>query len=268
MACHVGKPEEVRLRNADDYNQLCNNCHEADMISSYVHAVGMVPPQDFLARMPKEFKDAVARGGGKVTCISCHDLTIQCKTERFEQVALNKLFFRGGVYSARTDLCFQCHDAKRYERFNPHDQISDEGVLDTQTCYVCHSVTPNRKTAKSIRDVQFNVMQELTQLCTGCHPWRMHPGGMWAGFAKGSHGEGPNHLVVPPDYVLQRIKEQEQAIGVMMPLDPHSGRIFCATCHNPHERGVQWQPAADKGADGYKRLRKGEFQICNTCHAK
>jgi predicted CXXCH cytochrome family protein len=269
-ACHRGTPGEKDAKLLTrDINGLCNNCHDTVSVHNYIHAVGMEPSAEKRERMPESFRQAVKRGGGVVTCIACHDLPMQCKKERFAEKGLNPRFFRGGPYQARTDLCFNCHNPTHYERLNPHDQISDEGELNTQRCLVCHSVTPNRRDAKSIDDVSFNVTDDLTKLCTGCHPWRPHPGGAWARFAPGSNGEGPNHLVKPPEAILQRLKESVAKWDIVLPLDPSTGRIFCATCHNPHERGVQRHARADRGADGYKRLREtGRMPICTHCHNK
>lgn len=269
IACHVDAQagDNARLRD-EDYNRLCNNCHTADYVNSYIHAVGMQPPEDFMRRMPEGFRQAIERGGNKVTCIACHEMQLQCYVSRFDAGWLNPRFFRGGPYDERTELCFNCHDPKKYERYNPHDQITDEGELDTQRCYVCHSVTPDRKAAKSIADVRFNVLEKLEQLCTGCHPWRNHPGGKWASFGKSAKGNGPNHLTVPPEKIRKRLEAHQKKYDISMPLEPDTGRIFCATCHNPHERGVQYQRQADKGADGVKRLRRGRYEICSACHDK
>jgi predicted CXXCH cytochrome family protein len=269
-ACHRGTPQasDAKLR-ATDINGLCNKCHDTVSVHNYIHAVGMDPSAEKRERMPEMFLQAVGRGGGVVTCIVCHDLPMQCLKERAEEKTNNPRFFRGGPYEARTDLCFNCHNPTHYERLNPHDQISDEGELNTQRCLVCHSVTPNRRGAKSIDDVSFNVSDDLTKLCTGCHPWKAHPGGAWAQYAKNSNKDGPNHLVKPPEAILQRLKESETKKDIVLPLEPSSGRIFCATCHNPHERGVQHYARADRGADGYKRLRKtGEGPFCENCHDK
>lgn len=270
QGCHRGTPGEKDTKLRDkDINRLCNNCHDTISVQNYIHAVGMVPSAEKRARMPENFRQAVKRGGDVVTCIACHDLPMQCKKERFGEKGLNPKFFRGGPYTSRTDLCFNCHDPKHYERLNPHDQISDEGELNTQRCLVCHSVTPNRRQAKSIDDVSFNVTDDLTKLCTGCHPWRPHPGGSWAHYARNSTMEGPNHLVKPPEDILRHIKDSEVKQDVILPLEPATGRVFCATCHNPHERGVQRYARADRGADGYKRLRKtGGLPICFSCHNK
>lgn len=265
IACHTSR-EKAGFDNlrSKDINQLCNNCHEETGIESYIHSVGMEPSPPFQARMPADFKGAVGRGQGTITCISCHDLTLQCKQQHFEKQGTNPRFFRGGPYYSRTDLCFNCHEPDQYQRYNPHDQITDEGELDTERCYVCHSVTPNRRKAKTIDDVRFNVHEKLEQLCTGCHPRRDHPGGAWVRSGK----QGPNHLRVPSEKILKRLKAHEAKHDIILPLEPDTGRIFCATCHNPHERGVQYQHKADKGADGVKRLRRGQFEVCMACHDK
>ena len=264
-ACHgEGEPRRDNLHD-QDANRLCSNCHASDLVEAYIHPVGMVPPEDFLQRMPDGFRQSLARNQGVVSCITCHDLPMQCDQQRTSERAMNPRFFRDGPHASRTDLCFNCHEQQQYERFNPHDQITDEGVLDTTRCYVCHSSLPDREKAQGIDDVEFNVVQELTQLCTGCHPWRNHPGGSWAGF----RGKGPNHLVIPSETVQKQLARQE-ALGkkVTLPLDPVTGKITCATCHNPHERGVQFNPRADLGADGVRRLRQGSQEICFSCHNK
>ncbi len=268
-ACHVGEaagPGEMAPLRKENINELCDNCHNAAVVAEYIHAVGMEPPEDFLERMPEDFLNAVERGGGVVSCITCHDMPLQCKQELFPQREINPLFFRGGPYAERTNLCFQCHDPKDYERYNPHDQITDEGELDTEQCFFCHNVTPNRAQAKSIDDVTFNVAEDLKMLCTGCHPYKPHPGGVWYQPRGNLAGGGPNHLREPPPEIAERMQRMQAKEGTIMPLDKSTGRIFCATCHNPHERGVQYLRKADVGADGYKRLRRGKYEICMTCH--
>ncbi len=262
IACHpqrkVVKP--VTLREADP-NHLCLNCHEQELVEAFIHPTGMAPPDDFLQRMPDQFRSSLQ--DGNVACTTCHDLSIQCDEERFAERKINPFFFRGGPYLTRTRLCYNCHDPKMYERYNPHDQITDEGELRSKQCFYCHNTYPDRSQARSIDDVNFNLAEDLEKLCTGCHPWRPHPGGVWAG---PKAGEGPDHLVLPPEKIKRRMERVARQQGIILPLEPKTGRIFCATCHNPHERGIQYRPEADKGADGFKRLRRGALEICQNCH--
>ncbi len=267
-ACHQGEVEAggavAPLRN-ENINEMCANCHDPSMVAEYIHAVDMSPPDDFMGRMPDEFKKSIEQAGGVVSCVACHDLPIQCLSRGgIAPKRFNPFFFRGGPYNSRTDLCFKCHDPMSYQRKNPHDQITDEGDLNTEACFYCHETTPNRTKSRDIYDVSFNINESLEKLCTGCHPYKPHPGGVWFSSRGSTAGGGANHLVMPPDDFLQQIIKTRKQYDIVIPLEPETGRIFCATCHNPHERGVQYLAPADKGADGYKRLRR--THICSVCH--
>lgn len=263
LSCHRVSPSagDTALRGKD-IDQLCQTCHAALFVNDYHHAFGMKPSAEKRKRMPGPFRQALKRGGGVVTCIVCHDVHMQGKEKRAGEWRDNPLFFRTGPFMKRTDLCFSCHNPEHYEQLNPHDQITDEGGLNKTVCLVCHSIAPNRRNVKSIDDVVFSVTEDLTRLCTGCHVWRPHPAQPlpW-------EPSGPNHLVKPSEEILKQMKATEKRDNVILPLEPASGRIFCATCHNPHERGVQREEKADRGADAKNRLRRAtESIMCMSCH--
>jgi predicted CXXCH cytochrome family protein len=262
QACHAGAPSRANLKLREaDINHLCNNCHAAVSDHSFIHPTGMPVPASMQSRLSKSFQQAVSRGHGKITCITCHDLPMTCVAERARERGLNPLFFRDGPYSNRTELCYRCHDPAAYTRLNPHDQIDADGQLRTATCPVCHDHTPDVQTARSIADVDFTVAGDLSALCTGCHPVQPHPGG----FSFTSSGQ-PDHLRVPSARVAQRRERMQQDNAIALPLDPHTGKVFCGTCHNPHARGVIRVDAAAKGASEKDRLRMP--QMCGNCHDK
>jgi predicted CXXCH cytochrome family protein len=256
-ACHTqaapGK-NSAALRDKDT-NRLCNVCHEAVSPHSYIHTVGQTPDGAMRARMTKSFREAVARAGGTVTCIGCHDLPMQCDSKRAGEKGLNPLFLREGPYRVRTDLCFRCHDASRYERLNPHDQLTDAGELRRESCLVCHRETPDSKTTG--QRLGYNA-DNLSQLCSGCHRHVPHPGG----FSFRGQGQ-PNHLVAPSARVADRMKDSESRHTLALPLDPANGKVYCGTCHNVHEKGLLTGAMA-KGADSKQRLRDPE--LCSKCH--
>ena len=172
------------------------------------------------------------------------------------------MFFRGGPYKSRTDQCYQCHDANGYQRRNAHDQRDDDGQIKKNSCLICHDKFEGLESAKSIKDVGFNVKESLVKICRSCHELKAHPSGNFTFTAKGT----PNHLVVPPENIRSHMLKSEKEHGVVLPLDPNTGRVFCGTCHNPHEKGVIKLQAAAKGADEKKRLRMQN--ICTNCHDK
>jgi hypothetical protein len=114
----------------------------------------------------------------------------------------------------------------------------------------------------SIDEVGFNVKDNLVRICGSCHDLKPHPSGNFTFTSKGV----PNHLVVPPDEIRNKMQQSEKMNAVILPLDPVTGKVFCATCHNPHQRGVIKNEAAAKGADEKNRLRTQN--ICTNCHDK
>jgi predicted CXXCH cytochrome family protein len=264
QACHKGKPTRNNLKlHTSDINTLCNSCHKTISQHSYIHPYGMTPSKKIMKNMPGSFSAAVKRGSGKLTCITCHDLPMTCLPEKKSHKGLNPLFFREGPYKTRTELCYRCHDKSKYQRLNPHDQISEEGVLKEKLCTVCHVSTEKLATAKNIEEVDFNYQGDLSAMCAGCHPVKPHPGGSFSFF---SNKKGPNHLVKPPENILRYKQKMEKKNNIVLPLEPGTGKVFCGTCHNPHEKGVIKVQAAAKGAGSDKRLRMQK--ICINCHDK
>lgn len=264
QACHKEKPKGNNLKlHTSDINTLCNSCHTSVSKHRYIHPFGMKPSKKIMKNMPRSFSKAVKRGGGKLTCITCHDLPMTCLPEKKSKQGLNPLFFREGPYKTRTELCYRCHDKNKYKRLNPHDQISDDGKINMKKCTVCHKSTDKLKTAKNITEVDFNYEGDLSSMCAGCHPVKPHPGGSFSFF---SDKKGPNHLVKPAEDILEYKLKMEEKNNVILPLEPGSGKIFCGTCHNPHEKDVIKVKAAAKGADSKNRLRMQK--LCTNCHNK
>lgn len=131
-------------------------------------------------------------------------------------------------------------------------------------CLICHTINQDMSTANILDDIEFNLKDNLSRLCWGCHPWKPHPGGSF-NFFSGKGGK-PNHLVKPSQDILEHMREKQKENDVVLPLEPGTGKVFCGTCHNPHERGVIKLKQAAKGADSKNRLRTQN--ICENCHDK
>ncbi|UCE89231.1 MAG: hypothetical protein JSW10_13260 [Pseudomonadota bacterium] len=251
----------MKLRDSN-IDRSCRECHESFPDGSYHHPTGVAVPEKMKREMSKPFRASLRREDQKVGCATCHASPIQCLPERAGERAANPMFLRQGPYRLRTGVCFNCHNRDAYQRRNPHDQITKKGKLREETCLICHIETPDLYTAKSIDQVRFNLDNDLSEICMACHPWTPHPGGTLQFFRGGS----PNHLVRPSPAVAQRMKDMQQQSQVSLPLDPTNGKIFCGTCHNPHEKGVVKTPAGARGADAPQRLRVRP--ICTNCHLK
>lgn len=149
---------------------------------------------------------------------------------------------------------------------NPHNQINDEGEVIWSTCLVCHANTPDIKKEKNIKDVRLRFEEDPNKVCRNCHLVIIHPG--TEGVSASMSGfVAPDHLTVPPKEMQSAIRLTLKEITTILPLDPKTGKIICATCHNPHERGLL-SGRADWGGDYGMRLRSAGLDICAYCHRK
>jgi len=261
LACHVNEPDGGGSPLKAQTDQTCFYCHRKEE-HTVIHPVNLAPGKKMLSRMPKEFRQNLDRGK-ETNCLTCHDVLMQCTKKRPSVMRLrNKSFVRGGYYNTRTGICYQCHNKAAYKKLNPHDQVSDKGAVDKDKCLICHKGVP-KQDDRGATELTMQVESDWAQMCLNCHRWQPHPGGNMAMF---SGGKPPNHLVVPDGRIRDRMMEMTQKNHLAMPLEPGSGKVYCATCHNPHERGVIKDVSRAKGADGKHRLRSQ--RICINCHDK
>ncbi len=245
--CHEKIPQKGGnkfLRFGGDFSQLCK-CHGYTS-SNYLHPVDIEPSEEKKAKIPGDFP----LPDGKVACSTCHDIYMQCQDNpRLKQ--LNKRFLRGAPYPRRTELCFKCHDEKKYKMLDPHNQLAENGDIIVEKCLYCHVEKPDEKTA-TYEDVK--LIGNLEILCQRCHGERNHP-------------SNANHLRKPSEMTLAIMKEGEKKYNIVLPLDS-DGRIGCPTCHNPHEKGVI--PVERIGAKGASERFRHRLpgQICMACHQK
>lgn len=263
-ACHKDKPDKENMHlRGKGINATCNNCHETLADHAHDHPLAVAVPKSMRKRMPPSFRKTLLRGKKAkelMSCSSCHDILMQCTEKRFSDRKINPKFMRGGPYRARTGLCYQCHDKKAYQRLNAHDQISESGEIQPDKCLICHRQVPRELDDGSAVNTKLWVKTDYASICLNCHQWTPHPGGNFLFLDKG----GPQHLVKPPPGIRRHMLKMEKINGLILPLEEDNGRIYCATCHNPHERGVLKNAQAAKGADEPKRLRSS--QMCENCH--
>jgi hypothetical protein len=100
-------------------------------------------------------------------------------------------------------------------------------------------------------------------MCTRCHLREPHPGGQ---FGFGKRKAPPDHLVLPPDPIRERMILRAEQTGLTLPLEPGTGKIFCATCHEPHEVGAIEDREITKDSTVKHRLRGPD--MCLRCHTK
>ena len=243
-ACHEKTPVKggnPYLKYNGNYQLLCR-CHHG-MSPGYCHPLNINSKLDSKLPIPAGFPLT----NGEFTCNTCHDIyNWQCRIHPFRYPSL-----RGAPYPQRTDFCFRCHDRKKYQKLNPHHQILPDGKLNTVICLYCHAKKPNEKTA-TYKKVTF--VGNLRALCMRCHDIR------------GDHPGNFDHMAVKPSAKgLARMAAMKKKYHIILPLAA-DGKMTCATCHNPHEKGViaANKPSA-KGAGSQYRLRLPD-EMCLKCH--
>jgi hypothetical protein len=238
--CHERIPEkgaDPLLKFGGSFKSLCD-CH---LTSPYVHPVDMALNRRLQGRIPPE----LPLQAGKVTCLTCHNLHLQCAKR-----LVNRTSLRGAPYSNRTDFCFRCHDKERYARLDPHKQFSPSGNLIVEKCLYCHSSKPD-ETRDIYKDVGF--IGELEVLCQRCH------------MIRGNHAGNFDHMVEPSAKMLAVMNRMEKTFNIILPLDA-KGKMTCVTCHNPHDRGLMPPEKPSAGWAGSKYRHRLPGRLCMECH--
>ncbi len=154
----------------------------------------------------------------------------------------------------------------RKSLINPHEQINDEGEVLWSKCLICHTKMPDTENLNSPANMELRFKNEIDKNCYICHVVRKHPGAEGIG-PQMSGFVAPSHLTDLSRKIYLNMRLEKKEIPVLLPLDPATGKIFCGTCHNSHERGLLYG-RADWGADQEVRLRSEGLDICQYCHRK
>ncbi|HED36180.1 MAG TPA: hypothetical protein ENJ08_18450 [Gammaproteobacteria bacterium] len=266
IACHKTDNRKASASNLrhKPVNKICNNCHSDEYDHSYIHPWNIQPDKKMIAGMPAEMKASLKKNHNRINCDTCHELVLQCLPDKSRQRLSNPQFLRLEPHRARSDLCFVCHDRNAYQKLNPHEQIDHKGRIKKEKCRICHidSVKTLRQ-ASNINQLKFYAGKNLASMCWGCHPWTPHPGGQFSFYRKKS---GPDHMVKPSKDIKKTLNDMMHKNKIDFPLEPTTGKIFCATCHNVHQKGIIKNSAKAKGADSKNKLRSQK--ICQYCHYK
>lgn len=243
--CH-GEGTPTTIESYDD-DTMCGKCHEKSATLSCRHPSGRVIGKSNSVSLPDTYRSAVR--DGKLVCTTCHDPLVQCQGDRLAPY-LNPRFLRGGPFQQRDEVCLLCHDPAAYAKLNPHAQLSGTETRD-DACRFCHEGSVERISASS----GFRMVASLQ--CLGCHAVAPHPMSM----IPGSGIDSWNHLVVPGESTSRRMNATRERTGARLPVEPGTGKISCATCHDPHESGVI---AGDPPYLDRARLRP--VARCENCH--
>lgn len=239
-ACHLTAEPLGPTFVEDNPSKRCTRCHTGD--HARIHTVDAAPNDD---TYPMAFLSYPLDADGKLSCSTCHDHVCRGKSD-----PANPAFLRGGPYGSTADFCYKCHPRAGLGGLNPHDQVDPKGNVVESVCTFCHKTPPS---GDAYDPDELLYVRSSVELCTRCHDQGPHP--------------SVNHLVEMSEKKQGKLRDYEQRHKVILPLDPQ-GRIVCATCHNPHDKGVLHGEAA-LGAGERHKLRVPSFaELCTPCHQR
>ncbi|HSM30718.1 MAG TPA: hypothetical protein VK854_08455 [Woeseiaceae bacterium] len=245
--CHGEGPPTIILDYDDD--AMCGTCHEKPDTTSCRHPSNVAVGNSGSVSVPEDFRSSIR--GGRIVCTTCHDPLVQCLGDKLAPY-LNPRFLRGGPFRQPDQACLRCHDSAYYAKLNPH--VRPTGAQTEQdVCRFCHEFSGGRISATS----WFRI--DVSMQCLGCHAVSPHPMSM----IPGSGIDSWNHLVVPGESTMRQMGVTRERTGARLPVEPGTGKITCATCHDPHAKGVVVgdPPYLDRA-----RLRPNAR--CEDCHEK
>jgi hypothetical protein len=213
---------------------LCESCHNADRKSlrtadavalcNRCHGTGeIVGDIHPLRKVPADFKPPASwpLQDGSLTCLTCH-------SAGHKQNLGEASFLRAGNFTDRNDFCKNCHTKETLKGRNPHLDVN-EG----KGCELCHvgRPIPGKDTVETVKFIA-----DPNLLCLRCHPETAHPANI-------------DHT---------RVVSPERAAAIPRELPVYrGGKIVCATCHNPHIKGME---------DHKLRYKPGSMGFCEACH--
>jgi hypothetical protein len=243
--CHVAE-KGPELRFDGDVVKLCNRCHLDDHPAcTKVHSEKSILPVIMGNSIPADWPLV----DSKMTCLTCHAVPLQMYINPIAE-KVNENFLRTDSPEDIFSFCFNCHQQERFQKTNPH-QITP-GAEIRSSCFICH--TDDLATGNEDR-FQASVKTKSPSLCSACHGKlnKMH-------FV---HEALEADAFKANEASLLKLDEE----GIELPLV--DGRMHCATCHNPHLKGIIGRKKAAIGAGEKYFLRIPKVNdLCGACHAE
>ena len=219
----------------------CTECHSMDAVNAQIHTMYNLNTSNPEISIPSNFPLTEKRG---ITCFTCH-------LEAEKQTRSNVSFLRGGPYRQELDFCYNCHEKKNYVKVNPHQQLREDGSINSGVCLHCHTKQPS---ATDHPTIATEMHAEMRSTCNKCHALHDHE--------QNHYGR---NLLNSKKATLKQYEATQQRYGITLPLSKDK-EIQCHTCHYIHgSLGIDAVIYA--GSDENQHfLRLPKEQLCYACH--
>jgi len=267
--CHAVEADAARPIAASAIDSICLKCHDGRQATRERHPIG----RTFASRQIT-LPDGWPTHGGKLGCVTCHDIRSACEQQRS---AANPAFVRGYRAGNLIGFCGRCHeDGQAYQRYDPHVMLAGDKEPIERVCRFCHLPAIDQHDG-AVRTGRPALRADEITLCLGCH---------------GSHKDyyEPGHIGAPVNAEMKarvRVARPKPNVefatpafsatvqsGQCEPLPLGKGDVIvCSTCHNPHQDGTfAAGNVLDQGGlpvgegRGVLPLRGFGAEVCGACH--
>lgn len=221
--------------------QECTTCHSLEAVNALIHPMHNLNPQNTQISIPDHFP---LTSNGDMSCMTCHE-----SVEK--QTRSNRSFLRGGPYRQELDFCYNCHERQNYEKINPHQQLSEDGSINSAVCLNCHVRQPS---ADDHPTIAAEMQTEMKMTCNKCHALHTHE--------ENHYGR---NLKTSKTATLKQYDATQAQYGITLPLSQND-EIQCHTCHYIHgSLGID--AVIYEGSDENQYfLRLPKERLCYACH--
>jgi predicted CXXCH cytochrome family protein len=252
--CHDSEAptvDNLALKTTPGY-AVCADCHDGGDAKVCRHRSDIGVSDHRLTDIDATFQPGIT--DGKVGCTTCHEMKAHCARDVKERYR-NPSMLRGAPYSYKGDMCFSCHATSGYRKPSPHNQ-GRASRFKKNLCIYCHGEVPAQDEEGQWLPVKFATDEPLSN---GCHNKGPHPSSSVTG------KRGWFHMSVPDDEFKARMQETVNTKGGRLPLDPNTGEVTCATCHDPHDDRLSGFAISEVPGD---RMKLRYDNMCGACHEK
>jgi predicted CXXCH cytochrome family protein len=281
--CHTvhNAPSEIRQwvgklgAGKDGISKLCNGCHAdnnktgAKSVGQYSHPINVSLAEAVSTSLPTYDEDLNMKPQARVLCSTCHDPHRQ-NPDDGEAPEDNFLRISN---TAGYGLCMECHPGRERVKHTVHDlavsapnEKNSLGQVAAQAgvCGACHLVHHAASDLKLWAKPLGEGSDGISRLCNSCHQADGCASSKLIG--TNSHPLGVNVIRAEGKAGLPLFTPEGQP-------DELNGRVYCSTCHDPH----QWDPQNETAGPGVKQeghqgnsflriANSPKASLCQSCH--
>jgi len=219
----------------------CEECHSTEAVNALIHPMYNLNTSGVQISIPNEFP---LSQNSEMTCFTCHAISQK-------QSRSNQSFLRGGPYRQELEFCYNCHSKQNYTKVNPHQQLREDGSVNSTVCLHCHARQPSATDHPTIAS---EMHADMKSTCNKCHALHSHE--------QNHYGKS---IPLSKKATIKQYEANQKRYDIRLPLSAND-EIQCHTCHYIHgSLGID-AVLYDGSQDNQYFLRLPKEKLCYACH--